>query len=425
MGQLKRSLDVEATGQNKQLGKKLTRNREITTVLVSNLPKSYNQTKVRKYFQGCGTIAQVDICDTITRDSRLARIEFTNYNEVLSALTKTFNKVGNNEIQVRQLEDCTVWMTNFPPGFTHKDIKELLLSVGILSISVRLPSLRFNSNRRFAYVDVLSQSDVDTAVSQLNGKSVQNFNLVVKRSNLLEKSKRTDSSILERREIMVRHLDLDVITEDRLRNLFAAFGSIESIKIPGKQGGQQEAAYAFITFDEKSAADKALSASASILEENKLIVTLAERKAYLERQKVKRILSTMRQNDSIISLYPIDDRISKAQIESLFIEKVNLQKVDIKSIYLVTDHNGALIILKDAILAAKCTMALNGIEFKGNIVNCGSVKDLKKNNYAAQAPSMPSYSADKGASIANSEEKSNRTTTKLSNEDFRKLFLGK
>lgn len=418
---MKRKLELETSGRSKKQKDEPTRNRELATVLVCNLPKSYNQTKVRKYFQECGSIAQIDVCDSINKEYRLARVEFTKYHEALSALTKTFKKIGNNEITVTLLENSTLWITNFPPRFTQYDIKELFLRMNVVALSVRLPSLRFNANRRFAYVDVSSHEEAEIAIQQLDGKEIEDHRLVIKASNPLEKSKRTDCGALERREVLVRHLDLNKVTEDSLRALFSKFGSIESIKIPNTQGSRPDDGYGFVVFEEKSAAGKALEANGLKMDNKEISVSISDRKAYLERQEVKRILNAKHNSDLIVSLFPLNDKCSKVQIEQLLFDQAHLNKNDIKKIHLVSDHEGALVVFKESKLAAKCAMSLNGVEFQRKNIHCGAVNDLRKHN------KKMATTEQKNVSFCNvgSSEGAKDECPKLSNDDFRKLFLGK
>ena len=150
---------VGAILSSKKANEALTRNRELTTVLVKNLPKSYNQNKVYKYFKDCGSITHVDVADSLMKSFRFARIEFARYDGALAAITKTHKTIGHNEILVSHLADCTLWITNFPPNYTQRDIKDLFKDINIVVLSIRLPSLRYNKNRRFAYIDVTSKED--------------------------------------------------------------------------------------------------------------------------------------------------------------------------------------------------------------------------------------------------------------------------
>ncbi|AQZ10404.1 PRP24 (YMR268C) [Zygosaccharomyces parabailii] len=414
---MKRQLDESIQHESKRRNDDAPhKQRELTTVVVSNLPKSYNQNKVYKYFQDCGAISHIDITESIDKLRRLARIEFTRYDEALSALTRSHKKIGNNEIKVTLLENCTVWVTNFPPHFNHRDIKNLFRMNELTVLSVRLPSLRFNADRRFAYVDVITPEEVAKAVERLDSKELEGYNIVVKQSNPLGKSKRSDASVWERREVLIRNLNTTKVTEDTLRQLYSKYGSIESIKISGHE---KDNGYAFVSFIHQEPVNRALETNKMLLEGNEIKVTLADRKAYLERQQVKALIKKSNKDtgDFIVSLYPLHDKVNKAQLQKLVQEKAAISEKDIKHIYLVPDLRGSLIVFKDTKNAARCSLALNGIEFQRTIVKCGPIKDLIKNNGGN------SENRFSKAIIPAVERK--LPPNQLSNDDFRRLFLGK
>lgn len=114
--------------------------------------------------------------------------------------------MGSNTIEVNELKDSTVWMTNYPPTFQQRDIRNIFKDHKIVALNVRLPSLRFNSNRRFAYVDLPNMESLDKAIQLLNGKDINGYKLVVKKSNPENRDKRSDAPVLERREIIIRNL---------------------------------------------------------------------------------------------------------------------------------------------------------------------------------------------------------------------------
>ncbi|AQZ14319.1 PRP24 (YMR268C) [Zygosaccharomyces parabailii] len=413
---MKRQLDESIQHESKRRNDAPHKQRELTTVVVSNLPKSYNQNKVHKYFQDCGAISHIDISESIDKLRRLARIEFIRYDEALSALTKSHKKIGNNEITVTLLENCTVWITNFPPHFNLRDIKNLFRVNELTVLSVRLPSLRFNAKRRFAYVDVITPEEVTKAVECLDSKELEGYKIVVKQSNPLEKSRRSDASVWERREILIRNLNTTKVTKDTLRQLYSKYGSIESIKISTQE---KDNGYAFISFIHQEHANRALESNKMLLEGNEIKVTLADRKAYLERQKVKALIKKNNRDtdDFIVSLYPLQDKVNEAQLQKLVQEKALISKEDIKHIYLVPDLKGSLIVFKDTKNAARCSLALNGIEFQRTIVKCGPIKDLIKNSGGNSENRFPK------ATLRAVEQ--NPTPNQLSNDDFRRLFLGK
>lgn len=417
---MKRYLDDESTRVLKKRNDSTTKSRELTTIVVFNLPKSYNQGKVRRVFQDCGVISHIDVCESMDKNSRLARVEFTRYDEALAALTKSHKQIGNNEIEVTMLENSTLWMTNFPPRFNHRDIRDIFKSVGVTVLSVRLPSLRFNPNRRFAYIDVCRAQEVEKALEFLNSKDIEGYTLVLKHSNPLERSKRTDASVWERRELLIRNLNPNKVTEDGLNQFFSKFGTIEKVKL---SRNERSNLYAFISFTEQEAAHEALKTNRTEFEGNEVSVSLADRKAYLERQEVKKLLNQNypKDSDHIVSVFPLSDKINKIHIQRLLQEKVSIDENDIKKIYLVTDLKGSLIILKDAKIAAKCSLALNGITLQNLTIHCGTVADLR--NSIEMFKNQESEHERSKNTLPLTESQSN--TKKLSNDDFRKMFLGK
>lgn len=418
---MKRHFHSETLLPSKKADGKSSTSREVSTVLVNNLPKSYNLMKVRKLFSNCGIINHIDVTESLDKTYRLARIEFQRYDEALTALTKTLKKIGQNEITVNLLENCTIWITNFPPQYTQRDIKNLFLDHNAVALSVRFPSLRYNSNRRFAYVDVSSTEEADRITAELNDKEVETYRLVVKKSNPIEKSKRSDYGASERREIIVRQLDITKMNEQFLQQEFSKFGEVESITIPSKQDPRSRTGYAFVTFAEQSAALDSLKVKA--LNEKEVSVKLADRKAYVERQKVKAIMQGKIKNDRIISLFPLKENTSKTQIEEMLLGKTNFTHDDLEEILLVPDKGGALIILRDSKQAARCSMSLNGCEFQKTVLRCGAVYDLHKQQTGN--PSRPVTFGSTTNSHQKSEQDAGSPQPKLSNEDFRKMFLRK
>ncbi|EJS44152.1 prp24p [Saccharomyces arboricola H-6] len=434
----KRPLDedssIATTFTSKKANETPTRNRELTTVLVKNLPKSYNQNKVYKYFEDCGPIVHVDVADSLKKSFRFARLEFARYDSALAALTKTYKTVGQNEILVSHLIDCTLWMTNFPPNYTQRDIKRLFQDINVVILSIRLPSLRFNTRRRFTYIDVTSKEDANICVEKLNGFEIEGYKLVTKISNPLERSKRTDSATLEGREVIIRNLSTGLLDENILRDSFEQFGCIEKINIPT---GQKEHKFnnccAFIVFERKCAAEKALEMDKTSLHDREIAVSLADKKPFLERNEVKRLLALRNSKElqSLICLFPLTDKVSPIQIEDFLQKEIHVDKKLVEKVLLVSDFNGAIVIFRDEKLAAKMSMLLNGSQFQGKVIRSGSINDMKKYHSNEQNPNV----RDAKPSLTNMLQKkrpshqiknnSSEKKEQMSNDDFRRMFLGK
>ncbi|QHS75538.1 U6 snRNP complex subunit PRP24 [Saccharomyces paradoxus] len=417
---------------SKKANEASTRNRELTTVLVKNLPKSYNQNKVYKYFKDCGPIIHVDVADSLMKRFRFARIEFARYDGAVAAITKTHKIIGQNEITVSHLTECTLWMTNFPPNYTQRDIRGLFQDISIVVLSVRLPSLRFNTSRRFAYIDVTSKEDANNCVEKLNGLEIEGYTLITKVSNPLEKSKRTDSATLEGREIIVRNLNTELLDENLLSDSFERFGSIEKINIPA---GQKEHSFnnccAFIVFEKKDSAEEALQMNGSSLGNREISVSLADKKPFLERNEVKRLLASRnsKELETLICLFPLSDKVSPSLICQFLQEEIDVDKKDIKKVLLVSDFNAAIIIFTDKKLAAKMLMGLNGSQFQGKIIRSGTINDMKRyhsnqrnHNVKISKPSCVNVSQKRRNLQAKKKLPNERE--QMSNDDFRRMFLG-
>ncbi|AMD22410.1 HGR071Cp [Eremothecium sinecaudum] len=409
--------------ESKKQNTAVTTNREVSTVLVRNLPRNYNNYKLKKYFQQCGEIKQVDMIFTKEKDAKVARIEFVSFDGALSALTKSLKVIGSNKIIVEHLRNSTIWITNFPPTFQVPELRNLFASLDGYCLSVRLPSLRFNSNRRFAYIDMDTNEHAVNAVEMLHQKVIEGYKLIVKLSNPNEKSARTDAATMECREIYIRHLDNKLVTLEKLTELVMPFGPIERINMPCNGSISKDVhnnGYAFVAY--KSAADstKALQLNNSTFEGKIIKVSIADRKAYLERQRVKELLNTMNFHSNIISIFPLSDKISKAQIKSMLKENSSFLNDDlIKEIFLVSDHQGALIVFEDDKTAAKVTLALNGCKIGDQILKCGSIQDLIRSKQLMEANNTKHIVR---LPVVRTES-TVKSSKKLTNEDFRKMLF--
>lgn len=425
-----------------------TRNRELTTVLVSNLPKSYNNHKIKKIFIDCGPIADIYTTPAPDNKSRLSRIEFVRYDGSLAALTKTLKFAGKNQIEVRPFQNSTLWMTNFPPKFHVYEIRNMFQQINIFTLNIRFPSLRFNSNRRFCYVDLLTEEDTNTALSLLNNKDVNGYNLIAKRSDPKQKTERTDTAVIEKREILVRNLSPTLASKELLESTFSKYGKIISIRLvlPSsntnlEEGKEQKLAYAFIVFETPDGSQRALALHKSIPfdnESHEITVNISDKKAYLERQEVKRLLN-LRKSDKLsltVSIFPISDKVSKDMIKD-FLSQQNISDLSlIDKIYLVPDHEGCLIVTKNEQFAAKLLLSLNGKTFEKRTLHCGDINDLKRHKVQNISKGKENdnnghkliHHNPKTSHLENSISSTNNVVSKsgnLTNDDFRKLFLGK
>jgi squamous cell carcinoma antigen recognized by T-cells 3 len=115
-------------------------------------------------------------------------------------------------------------------------------------VDVRFPSLKFNTHRRFCYVQFKSPSQARDA-TKLDGKSLgERESLVAKISDPNHKQDRK-GPLHEGREIFVANLDWSA-TEDELSQIFSKYGKVERARIPRKVNGASKG-IGYVVFSSK------------------------------------------------------------------------------------------------------------------------------------------------------------------------------
>ena len=115
-------------------------------------------------------------------------------------------------------------------------------------VEVRFPSLKYNSHRRFCYVQFKSSNQAERATG-LDGIDVgERLRLQVKISDPNRKQERS-GALYEEREIYVSNVDWNA-TEDDLRQIFSKYGGVERVHLPRNLAGKSKG-YAFIAFTSK------------------------------------------------------------------------------------------------------------------------------------------------------------------------------
>jgi len=236
----------------------LKRDRENTSVFISNLPPATDQKKLRQYFRDYGHIVKIDIKTEGEGDSARAigLVEFQSPEEAQSALLKDGKYFGQDIVSVRPASGCTLFVTNYPPTAGEKYIRDLFKDCGKI-FNVRFPSLKFNTKRRFCYVTFFDK-DAAYAATKLDGTLIDGkFKLQSKYSDPPARQQRSGAQA-EQREIHVRNLHTD-LTEDDVKSLFAKHGTVQDVRIQRDMGGKSHGT-AFVDMETKEQAQAAIEA---------------------------------------------------------------------------------------------------------------------------------------------------------------------
>jgi RNA recognition motif-containing protein len=366
-----------------------SRDRENATVVVKNLPHQTSEHQVRQFFRHIGTINGVKMIPGEDKKSEVAVIEFETQEEALSAQTRDQKDFHGNIIEVQIGSDTTLYVTNFLPTADEEYIRNLFSKYGEV-LEVRFPSLKFQTKRRFCYVQFATSSAAHQA-TELDGKATeQGFKLVAKISDPSQKQNRS-GAIQEGREIFCKNIDFK-LSEKEVREAFARFGTIEKLHMPTNVDGSRRG-FCFVTFSTKEEAEAALVMNEEMLGSRRLQVnpsgqTGAKRMAstIISRVRTSTSPSAEVNGDGLdavetsgdrylrtLGLMNIPDTVNDARIRALVEPFGRLIKIVLRP-----DHQGAIVEFADVNDAGKASLALEGKEIvPGRPLHVGSVAELK------------------------------------------------
>ncbi|KAF2275353.1 uncharacterized protein EI97DRAFT_400210 [Westerdykella ornata] len=385
------------------------RDREHASIIVRNLPADVTQTRIRKFFTEAGKVRNITMKpepdQTVT-----ATVEFETAEEAEYALTKETKGFEGRDITIKKGESTTVYVTNYPAHADEAYLRKLFEPCGEI-LEMRFPSLKFAAHRRFCYVQFAS-ADEAQAATKLDGTTVENLKLEVKISDPAAKKKRSGANE-EGRELYVGRLPFS-LNASELREAFEPFGTIQNINMQvhtaGKFKGKNKG-YAFVVFDTKENAEKAVAAmNGKDMQGFKIQVEIASRDG---KPKVKSAIvnnseeppdshsgDKMEQDDDkktptpapeakvapvadrTIALLKIPDTVTDARIQKL------VEPCGYKKITHLPQHGGAIIEFHDVSAVGKASLALDGHEIEaGRKIRVGTVAELKKDKAEYRAPS--------------------------------------
>jgi RNA recognition motif-containing protein len=180
-------------------------------------------------------------------NSEVAVIEFETKDEALAALTRDQKTFKEHTIEVTLESESTLWVTNFPPTADEEYIRNLLGKYGSI-VDIRFPSLKFQTKRRFCYVQFATATAAHQA-TEMDGTEVEKgYKLVVKISDPSQKEKRS-GAMQEGRELFCRGFDWK-LKESDAREAFSRFGTIENLHLPLNADGSHRG-YFFVAYSSK------------------------------------------------------------------------------------------------------------------------------------------------------------------------------
>ncbi|KAI1475504.1 hypothetical protein F4774DRAFT_291276 [Daldinia eschscholtzii] len=394
----KRVKSVEVDGMNSAANEQmLKRDRENTSVMVTNLPVDVTQTAIRKYFREYGHINTLDVYREKDGESSSALIEFRSTEDVQSALLRDQKFFDQNQINVKPGTGLTLFVSNYPPTADEEYIRHLFKDCGEV-FSVRFPSLKFNTHRRFCYVSFKDQESARKA-TLLDGKLIEGrFRLQSKYSDPLHKKDR-EGAVAEGREIRLKNVDPSA-TEDDLHEMCSKYGNLAHVRIIKNIAGKNLGT-AYVSFETKEAAENALELDKIKFKSQVLSVELSKEtnfKPFATSKRDRPSASPAPSGDGDVKMTdgsgepgdeghkPTRKEIKERTIAIMNIpDTVNDARVraaverygEIVKLILRPDHQGAIVEFADVATAGRAALGLEGFEIApGRRLRTGTTEEL-------------------------------------------------
>lgn len=261
-------------------------------IFVRKIPKELTPHGLEEHFSRYGDIKSLKISLNSDHQSRgYGFVCFQEPGSAARALEAEGNADSNQVIryQPRDKRDFrkiynNVYAKNFPPSMGEAEVKKLFEQYG------RVESMKYATNDKGAYAFICYNSEDRTdreygprcaqeAVAQLNGAQTVNGEVLPENKKLYVKEalKKTDREAERLRETIKyksskKRCNLyvkgfpDTMTEEALRDAFAQYGEIESLKM--HPPGEAKKLYAFVCFKKP---DEASSAKEQMTIDNKTL----------------------------------------------------------------------------------------------------------------------------------------------------------
>ena len=378
------------------------RNREQNTIHAETTGP-VSEVAFRQFFKDCGSI--VDMKVTYTDTTTIAVVEFEFQDDVLTALTLNGKKIDDVHVTIAQSTQSTLFVSNYSPQSSEDEIRQLFEKYGTV-LDVRLPSLMYNTHRRFCYVQMRSNTEAIAALD-LDGTPTDTGTMSVAISDPSKKQERT-GAVYEGREIFVTHLDFQA-SEEEVKNHFQSYGKVVSVRLPLKSGRTQ--GFGFVVFETPEEAQNALKANASRILRKVINVEIAQVKKgksnarkpskppkapNTETSDATTKVAETSQNTTdkdaedkyqtehkdatksfgeikakTVGVLHLNDKVNDARVRALFEPFGAIRRIEIHP-----ENEGAIVEFDEVASAGQATIKLDGSDFEGQKLAIVSVEEL-------------------------------------------------
>lgn len=339
------------------------------SVWVGGLDPSLDEQKLYDFFSPVGSIASVRVCvDSASQKSLgYGYVNFQNPDDAEKALELAGTKLLSRYIQISKIQRDpskrrsgvrNIVVKKLPLEMDTMTLKELFSRFGRMTC-VNLACNEKEESRGYARIGFENEESAIAAVSEMNGMEIDGHAIVVERYQPQHKEDQYCN-------LYVKNLDPNV-KEDALKEVFAPFGTITSVKVRDLGDVASDVGFAYVAFSDHAgaaAAVKALNGMKSGIAKENLTLYVGRFRSREERERDRELTRRHRtaQNSKYPNLYVkgFDDTVTSERLRSVF-ERFG----EIISARVMTDPSGisrcfGFVSMKDQSAASHAIRELSG-----------------------------------------------------------------
>jgi polyadenylate-binding protein len=299
-------------------------------VYVGDLDPNVTEAMLYDHFKTCGPVVSVRVClDSQTHKSLgYGYVNFQNPADAEVAIDKmNATKLASKFIRVAKIQRDpsarkagvnNIIVKRLPVDIDTPALKEIFNSFGKI-VSLRIATDENGKSRGYAYLQFESEEACNKAVAEVDGTEVEGQSISVERYNIQHRAQQLEKFT----NLYVKNLKDDV-SEEQLKDAFAPFGNITSLKI--RMGTEGESAgfgfVAYATHEEAQNAVDGMNEKQSNLAKDETVLYVARFESKRERQRKREI--SYRERQAQYAKFPnlyvknFDDTVTMEQLKEVF-----------------------------------------------------------------------------------------------------------
>ncbi|CDW54937.1 polyadenylate binding protein 1 [Trichuris trichiura] len=329
-----------------------SRSYAMASLYVGDLHPDVNEANLFDKFSTAGPVVSIRVCrdSTTVRSLGYAYVNFQSHADAERALdTMNFDLVMGRPMRImwsqrdpslRRSGVGNIFIKNLEKNIDHKMIYDTFSNFGNI-LSCKIAVDESNKSKGYGFVHFETEESAQKAIDRVNGMLMNNKQVYVgKFIPRAQRMRDLGESALRFKNVYVKNFE-EELTEEKLKELFSKFGTIESCIVMKDEHGKSRG-FGFISFTDYDAAERAVQEMNDYQLESgkKLYVGRAQKKA--ERQaELKRRYELMKmerqQQYAGVNLYVknLDDNIDDEKLRKAFSEFGTITSAKV-----MTDENG-------------------------------------------------------------------------------------